>query len=75
MINIIDLFWKKANTYNEIKNEYEKLEKLLKESFEEIENLKSQKNSTTIEIEETLKELEKIKDEIKIVEAMDLENM
>ena len=67
------ILWKKANTYNEIKNEYEKLEKLLKESFEEIENLKSQKNSTTIEIEETLKELEKIKDEIKIVEAMDLE--
>lgn len=67
------ILWKKANTYNEIKNEYEKLEKLLKESFEEIENLKSQKNSTTIEIEETLKELEKIKDKIKIVEAMDLE--
>ena len=67
------ILWKKANTYNENKNEYEKLEKTLKENFKEIEKLKNQKDSTTIEIENILKRLDEIKDEIKIVEAMDLE--
>ena len=67
------ILWKKANTYNETKNEHEKLEKTLRESFKEIEKLKNQKANTTIEIENTLKRLDEIKDEIKIVEAMDLE--
>lgn len=67
------ILWKKSNTYNEAKNEHEKLEKTLRESFKEIEKLKNQKANTTIEIENTLKRLDEIKDEIKIVEAMDLE--
>ena len=67
------ILWKKSNTYNETKNEHEKLEKTLRESFKEIEKLKNQKANTTIEIENTLKRLDEIKDEIKIVEAMDLE--
>lgn len=67
------ILWKKANTYNEIKNEYEKLERTLRENFKEIEKLKNKKDNTTIEIENILKRLDEIKDETKIVEAMDLE--